>query len=81
MSVMIQDRFTRLKVSRQRKWQLRRLAEHKCLLCGGDACCPTSSFCLKHAVAKREYQHVKDGCKRRNNCLTRRIQKQLDDAK
>jgi hypothetical protein len=52
MTTPIKDKFARLKVSRQRKYQLRMLAKGRCLLCGEPAV--TSSHCLRHAIACRE---------------------------
>jgi len=48
----IKDKFARLKVSRQRKYQLRMLARRRCIICGERAV--TVSHCLRHAVEVRE---------------------------
>ena len=56
---LIQDKFTSLKVSRQRRYQLRREAAGLCRLCG-DKATPESAYCKKHLAAQR--RHV-----RRNN--------------
>ena len=44
---LIQDEFTALPVSRQRKWQLRRGAEGRCGVCGVTA---AGKLCDTHAV-------------------------------
>jgi hypothetical protein len=44
---LIQDEFTQLKVSRQRKWQLRKRAEGRCAVCGVPA---EGKLCVTHAV-------------------------------
>ena len=79
MPKIISDKFSKLKISRQRKWQLRRQAAGLCILCGDKAV--VSVHCLKHAIAQREQARKQFGCKRKNNSLTRRIQKQVADAK
>ena len=43
----IQDEFTQLKVSRQRKWQLRKRVEGRCAVCGATA---AGKLCDAHAV-------------------------------
>ena len=43
----IQDEFTALPVSRQRKWQLRRRAEGRCAVCGVTA---EGKLCVTHTV-------------------------------
>ena len=76
---MIQDQFTKLKVSRQRKWQMRRQATGLCKLCPSPRA--TDTYCLWHAILARDRQHRKNRCKRSNYSLTRRIQKQIAIAK
>jgi hypothetical protein len=49
---MIKDKFTRLKVSRQRKYQLCMLQQRRCTICGEAAV--TRSHCLRHAIMTRE---------------------------
>jgi hypothetical protein len=53
MNTPIQDRFTHLQISRQRKWQLGKQAAGLCTECGKPAV-SRSSLCLKHLVAVRE---------------------------
>jgi hypothetical protein len=51
----LQDEFTQLKVSRQRKWQLRKGAEGRCAVCGGVPVV-SGDFCFVHRVAMAEAQ-------------------------
>ena len=44
---LIQDEFTALQVSRQRKWQLRKRVEGRCAVCGVTA---AGKLCDTHAV-------------------------------
>ena len=52
MPKRIKDEFSALPVSKQRKYQLRKQRDGRCLLCGK----PTlgAQLCLKHWVQKRE---------------------------
>ena len=59
----IQDEFTQLPISRQRKYQLRKQREGRCTECGEVAI--EGSRCLKHLVKARERQRKKRGLKRR----------------
>jgi len=59
----IQDEFTHLDISRQRKYQLRMRRDHRCTECGEPA--RRGSRCLKHLVKARERQRKKRGLKRR----------------
>ena len=52
---LIQDEFTALPVSRQRKWQLRRRAEGRCGVCGGSPIV-SGDLCFAHRVAMAEAQ-------------------------
>lgn len=64
MRLIIQDKFTSLPVSRQRKWQLRKEALGLCPLCGRVK--PKGySWCADHAVKVREDQRIKQGAKKR----------------
>jgi len=60
----IQDEFTDLPVSRQRKSQLRRKRDGLCIICGQPQC--SSRFCLKHLLATRERQRKNVGSIKRN---------------
>jgi len=59
----IKDDFTKLPISRQRKYQLRMKRDGRCISCGE----PTVEgvFCLKHCVERRERTRKKIGAKRR----------------
>ncbi len=63
MRKRIEDEFTNLPVSRQRKYQLRMKRDHCCTECGEPAV--QGSRCLKHLVKARERQRKKRGLKRR----------------
>jgi hypothetical protein len=69
----IQDEFTSLPISRQRKYQLRKQREGRCTECGEPAA--QGSRCLKHLVKARERQRKKRGLKRRYyNTLSYRLE-------
>ena len=59
----IVDEFSALPVSKQRKWQLRKLTAGKCLRCGAPLA--TATHCLKHAIKRREHERKKRGFTRR----------------
>ena len=63
MRKRIEDEFTCLPVSRQRKYQLRMKRDQCCTECGAPAV--QGSRCLKHLVKARERQRKKRGLKRR----------------
>ena len=74
MRKRIQDEFTELPISRQRKYQLRMQRDKRCTECGQPAI--QGSRCLKHLVKARERQRVKRGLKRRYfNTLSYRLEK------
>lgn len=56
----IQDEFTDLPVSRQRKQQLRNHRDGKCLLCRNPLF--SASHCEKHHFAHHERQRKRKGC-------------------
>ncbi len=69
----IQDEFTDLPISRQRKYQLRMKRDRRCTECGQPAA--EGSRCLKHLVKARERQRKKRGLKRRYyNTLSYKLQ-------
>ena len=73
MRKCIEDEFTHLGISRQRKYQLRMQRDNRCTECGE----PTviGSRCLKHLVIARERQRQKRGLKRRyQNTLSYKLQ-------
>ncbi len=63
MRKRIQDEFSDLPISRQRKYQLRMQRDRRCTECGAPA--SQGSRCLKHLVKARERQRKKRGLKRR----------------
>lgn len=70
----IQDEFTDLPISKQRKHQLRRKKGGKCILCGKPL---VFAFrCLDCQVAFREYIRKRNGAIRRNNSQTYKLQQE-----
>lgn len=65
MANKIKDEFSGLKISAQRRWQLRRKRDGKCVTCGKRAV--TRDYCLAHATVHRESQ-------RRYNSITYRLE-------
>jgi hypothetical protein len=63
MRKSIQDEFTHLRISRQRKYQLRMQRDQRCTECGESAV--QASRCLKHLIKARERQRKSRGLKRR----------------
>lgn len=63
MRMQINDEFTHLPISRQRKYQLRRQRDGKCTECGEPVV--EGSRCLKHLIKARERQRSKRGLRRR----------------
>jgi len=59
----INDEFTDLKVSKQRKYQLRRAREERCIICGEPVV--HGARCLRHLIAAREMARKRLGLKRR----------------
>ena len=59
MRIAIQDEFTHLPISRQRKYQLRMQRDRRCTICGEPAA--MGSRCVKHLVQARERQRKKRG--------------------
>ena len=79
MRKRIEDEFTNLRISRQRKYQLRMLRDRRCTECGEPAV--QGSRCLKHLIKARERQRRKRGLKRRYyNTLSYRLEQQLEKA-
>jgi hypothetical protein len=60
------------KPSRQRRWQLRKEAAGLCIICGQKQV--AAYYCLVHAVYQRERMRAKLGCKRRNNCKSKKLE-------
>ena len=63
MRKRIQDEYTDLPISRQRKYQLRMQRQNRCTECGQPAA--QGSRCLRHLVKARERQRKKRGLRRR----------------
>jgi hypothetical protein len=63
MRKSIEDEFTHLPISRQRKYQLRMQRDQRCTECGESAV--QASRCLKHLIKARERQRKSRGLKRR----------------
>jgi hypothetical protein len=57
---MINDEFTHLKISRQRKKQLRYIRDGGCALCGDPLF--SSALCKKHLLQARGRQRSVDQC-------------------
>jgi hypothetical protein len=73
MRTRIQDEFTELPISRQRKYQLRMQRDGRCTECGEPAA--EGSRCVKHLVKARERQRKKRGLRRRYyNTLSYKLQ-------
>jgi len=73
MKNCIVDEFSKLPISRQRKYQLRRQRDKRCTECGEPAA--EGSRCLKHLIKARERQRRKRGLKRRYyNTLSYKLQ-------
>lgn len=63
MRAKIQDEFTNMVISRQRKYQLRMQRDKRCTECGDPVV--EGSRCLKHLIKARERQRRKRGLRRR----------------
>jgi hypothetical protein len=75
MRKSIRDEFTKLRISRQRKWQLRMERDGRCTECGAPAA--GASRCVKHLVYSRERQRRLRGLKRRYRTLSYRLEENL----
>lgn len=53
MSKAIQDQFTGLKITRQYRYQLRKAAKNKCVICGRPRSRRSATYCAKHLEAAR----------------------------
>ena len=63
MKTRLDDEFTHLPISRQRKYQLRRERDGRCTQCGKPVV--GGKRCLKHLIQARERQRRTHGLKRR----------------
>lgn len=74
MNKAIQDEFTDLPVSRQRKSQMRQKRDGRCTACGKPRV--NATHCLYHAVYQMNYSAKRNGTKKRaSTCLTLRLLK------
>jgi hypothetical protein len=70
------DEFTHLNISRQRKYQLRKQRDARCIICGQRAV--SSTFCLKHLSKNRERVRKLNNSKRRHRgALSYRLDKRV----
>ena len=67
------DEFTFLPISRQRKWQLRQMAQGGCVLCGQPVV--SGHKCLRHMIQSREATARKHGFKTHYNSKSRLLEK------
>lgn len=68
------DRFSRLKISRQRRYQLRHMVLGLCYRCPRKAV--LGHHCLKHAVLTRERARKANGCVKRIASKSYQLEKQ-----
>ncbi len=61
MPRLIQDEFTSLRVSPQRRYQLRRAAAGLCRLCGAPEAHPGLGYCEKHYASQLGYAKRRRG--------------------
>ena len=74
MSKPIKDEFTKLKISRQRRYQLRMRRDKRCIICGTPI--TRGLMCLEHMIQARKRQRKRLGLKRRHrNARTYRLQR------
>ena len=74
MTKPIKDKFTKLKISRQWRYQLRMRRDKRCIICGTPI--TRGLMCLEHMVKARERQRKRLGLKRRHrNALRYRLQR------
>jgi hypothetical protein len=59
----VKDEFTHLPISRQRKYQLRKLRDRRGVVCGESPV--TGSRCLRHLIEAREAARKRLGLKKR----------------
>ena len=68
----INDKFSNLPISRQRRWQMRKAEKGLCILCGEKTV--NNWHCLEHMVYMRDWQARRDGSKKKLNCMSRRLE-------
>tara|TARA_Y100000310_G_C20631890_1_gene789102 strand:+ start:1088 stop:1438 length:351 start_codon:yes stop_codon:yes gene_type:complete len=63
-------------ISRQRKWQLKKIKQNKCQICGKSDSSNIKGYCLEHSIKKREQQRILvNSVKRSLNCKSYREQR------
>jgi hypothetical protein len=70
MTKPIKDKFTKLKISRQWRYQLRMRRDKRCIICGTPI--TRGLMCLEHMVKARERLGLK---RRHRNALSYRLQR------
>jgi hypothetical protein len=68
------DKFARLKISRQRRYQLRHMAAGLCYRCPRKAV--LGHHCLVHAILTRERARKTNGCKKRISARSYQLEKE-----
>jgi hypothetical protein len=61
----INDEFSDLPISKQRKWQLRKFRDGKCQICGDGVIRFGSWLCKAHLLSHRKYERATKGWKPR----------------
>lgn len=74
MSKAIQDEFTALPISRQRKWQLRQIKRGRCQRCGQQIIKGSKDYCLECMMKMNHHARKKLGHKRHYRSLSWRLQ-------
>ena len=76
---MKKDRFSRLKITRQRRYQLRHMKEGLCYRCPRKAV--LGHHCLVHAVLARERARKANGCVKRIKAKSYQLESQCPRKK
>jgi len=74
VSMAIQDEFTELLISRQRKWQLRQGKTGKCQQCGKPFESGHNGHCLDCISQRLELNRKRNGHKKRYRSMSWRLQ-------
>lgn len=56
MSKTIKDKFSKLKITRQYRYQLRKAAKSRCVICGRPRSRRSATYCASHLEAARKQQ-------------------------
>lgn len=73
MNREIQDEFTKLPLSRQRKWQLRQIKRKRCQRCGDRIRKGSKDYCLDCMMKMNSHARKKFGHKRRYRSMSWRL--------